>query len=313
MSGTPGFRQYDLFIDGQSFFTMPKAYELGIRGQIPSHARVPGSYGGYNGSGVRGPSTREQEDADLQRAISASLQESRQFLANKERDEKTAAAPAPVATAGLMDFAGQQGPPQPATADSQTVMSYNTVPPSYGYGAPPPQYASPPPQNPYQPAPAFAAQPPPPAYQTPPASSNALVPSAQPSNPYGAPPYGSAPPAQQPPAPVAPVYAAPPAPAGPPAYAPAQPAPVYGGAPAQPPAAIPTGDLFAPPPVDAFAPVAPPAGDPFGFSQPMPPVDDPFAPKPPPPPTRDDITNSVRLSAFSCLVSENFLIIVCLL
>ncbi len=33
-------RQYDLFINGVSFFTLPKAYEIGLRG--PSDARIPG-------------------------------------------------------------------------------------------------------------------------------------------------------------------------------------------------------------------------------------------------------------------------------
>ena len=147
ISATPGFRQYDLYIDGQSFFTMPKAYELGIRGPVASHARTPGSMGhsGYGAaamppSGVRPPSTREQEDADLQRAISASLQESRQFLATKQQSDDRSAltAPAPTATADLMDL----GAPQPATPDAQTVMSYNTMPPSYGHPPPAPQYAA---------------------------------------------------------------------------------------------------------------------------------------------------------------------------
>ena len=31
MSATPNFRQYDFFVDGQSFFDLPKVYELGIR------------------------------------------------------------------------------------------------------------------------------------------------------------------------------------------------------------------------------------------------------------------------------------------
>lgn len=294
MSPTPGFRQYDLFIDGQSFFTMPKPYELNIRGQIPSHGMAHGSYGRANGhssySGVQGPSTREQEEADLQKAISASLQESAQFLAKKEDKSITSAPAAPPAPAvDLMDFGG-------SPTESQTVISYNTMPPSYG-AQPSPQYASEPAASPYQPVQGYQygyQQPAPPPqyqsapvssnalpYQSAPVSSNALVPiGAPPSNPYGVPPQGAyaAPPSQ------GPMYATAPAPA----------APAY-GSPA-PPASIPTGNLFAPPPEDPFAPVAPPAGDPFGFGQPVP-VDDPFAPKPPPQATRDDITNSI-LSAY---------------
>jgi hypothetical protein len=33
-------RQYDLFINGISFFTLPKAYEIGLRGVEPP--RIPG-------------------------------------------------------------------------------------------------------------------------------------------------------------------------------------------------------------------------------------------------------------------------------
>ena len=40
MSGNPGFRQYDLFVDGLSFFNFPKVFELGLKGNI--HAPHPG-------------------------------------------------------------------------------------------------------------------------------------------------------------------------------------------------------------------------------------------------------------------------------
>jgi hypothetical protein len=40
LSPTPGYRQYDFFVDGQSFFSFPKVYRLGLspndpRGQQP--------------------------------------------------------------------------------------------------------------------------------------------------------------------------------------------------------------------------------------------------------------------------------------
>ena len=63
VSATPGWRQYDLFIDGQSFFGMPKVYELGIKGPVASEARAPGvrsggggdaRAGGGSGGGARG-------------------------------------------------------------------------------------------------------------------------------------------------------------------------------------------------------------------------------------------------------------------
>lgn len=36
LSPTPGFRQYDFFVDGQSFFRFPKVYRLGLAPGAPS-------------------------------------------------------------------------------------------------------------------------------------------------------------------------------------------------------------------------------------------------------------------------------------
>ena len=46
LSPTPGFRQYDFFVDGQSFFTFPKVFRLGLapgdpRASGPSPATSP--------------------------------------------------------------------------------------------------------------------------------------------------------------------------------------------------------------------------------------------------------------------------------
>jgi hypothetical protein len=41
LSPTPGFRQYDFFIDGQSFFTFPKVYRLGMSPNDPRGQRSP--------------------------------------------------------------------------------------------------------------------------------------------------------------------------------------------------------------------------------------------------------------------------------
>ena len=35
LSPTPGFRQYDFFVDGQSFFSFPKVYRLGMAANDP--------------------------------------------------------------------------------------------------------------------------------------------------------------------------------------------------------------------------------------------------------------------------------------
>lgn len=328
MTGTPAFRQYDLFIDGQSFFTMPKSYELGLRGAISSNARIPGGYGrggygSYGGStGVRAPTSIAQEDADLQNAISSSLRESRQFLANKDAsrdqfDDRNAltspqgATPA-VAVGDLMGFEShQEVASRPGIPDSQTAMCYNSMPSADGV-PPTPQYAAQPSPIQYQPTPASGARQQPSVVYSQPASSNALVLGAAPSNLYAVPPsvqqptpgYGGPPqsldyeaalmPAAQP------GCSAPPVQAVVPAYGASPPA--YGSAPLQP-GAVTTGDSFAPPVADPFAPApaAPPASDPFRFSQPqpqpMPPTNDPFAPKAPLPPSRQSI-NNVILSAY---------------
>lgn len=64
LSPTPGFRQYDFFVNGQSFFGFPKVFRLGLapndpRGQIsPTNATMmaessrrlgPGGQGGVGG------------------------------------------------------------------------------------------------------------------------------------------------------------------------------------------------------------------------------------------------------------------------
>lgn len=102
---TSGTRQYELYIDGRSFFTLPKVFELGVTGS--SDKRIPGvitqsqrnvltprstseglSYdrkkGGYVET-VVAPKSRDEEDEDLRRAIVASLEESKKHLTSKGR------------------------------------------------------------------------------------------------------------------------------------------------------------------------------------------------------------------------------------
>lgn len=43
LSPVPGFRQYDFFIDGQSFFSFPKVYRLGLAPNDPRGQRSPAS------------------------------------------------------------------------------------------------------------------------------------------------------------------------------------------------------------------------------------------------------------------------------
>lgn len=45
LSPTPGFRQYDFFVNGQSFFTFPKVFRLGLASGDPrGHAVSPGNH-----------------------------------------------------------------------------------------------------------------------------------------------------------------------------------------------------------------------------------------------------------------------------
>jgi len=256
MSQTPGFRQYDLFIDGQSFFTMPKVYELGLKGPIASEARAPGvinradrsgralppssSYGPSPADGV--PRSREEEEIELAKAISASLEESRQHLkktveSHRAQDPSPALpAPSPAAPSGggdLLDF----GAPEPAPV-APPVPAAPALPPSTSYApAPPqPQQTFPPPTPSYDAS--FSAPPP--------AQPGAMVPVApQPGAPYGG--YGGAP---------------------------VPPATQYGAAPSVPVQQQPTYAA----PVDQFAPQT---------------TDDPFAPKAPAQPTFTDVTSSI--------------------
>ena len=294
---------------------MPKAYELGLQGPISAYDRVPGArgYGAPAASPSRGyepsipaPSSRDEEDEALQAAINASLQESQKYLSSKRSLPEASSAP-PVATVDLMDFAGstdQYSQPPPPQYGAPPAGQYNAPPPAQ-YGNPPPQYGQYPPQPPqqannYQISPAYGqgygAQPPPPPPQidyqsSQPSSSNALVPSNAPTQPYALPQGNQsyhAPPSYAAPAPT-PSYAAP----MPPSYAAPAPPAAYGGAPPPPQQQQQQqqANFFAQPPVDQFAP-APQQGYSSGLSQ----WDDPFAPKPPPPPTRDDITKSVSCS-----------------
>jgi len=92
MQPTPGFHQYNLLVDGQSFFSMPKLYELGVKGPIQAEARVPGLALGQS-------SSLNKEEEDLQRAIAMSIQESRSHLAQSSSGRYLASTTAPVESA----------------------------------------------------------------------------------------------------------------------------------------------------------------------------------------------------------------------
>jgi len=163
------FRQYDLFVDGQSFFTMPKAFELGLKGQPSAQARQPGDLRQYKEDSSYS-SNRKNQDADLQRAIQESLNESRQHLAGKDQGKDNSSfagsygggaynqggpgySPSPAqnhqsATIDLLDFGSEPAAPAPtynayqncAPAPQPTYNAYQNsalAPAPYSYPAAP--------------------------------------------------------------------------------------------------------------------------------------------------------------------------------
>mmetsp|Transcript_26136 Transcript_26136/g.39543 ORF Transcript_26136/g.39543 Transcript_26136/m.39543 type:complete len:178 (+) Transcript_26136:80-613(+) len=73
----PNFRQYDLLIDGQSFFTMPKVFELGLVQNQAAYARQPDDM-----------NHKEQEEAHLISAIQNSIAEVRHHRVEKRENKQ---------------------------------------------------------------------------------------------------------------------------------------------------------------------------------------------------------------------------------
>lgn len=83
-------KQYDLFVDGHSFFNMPKVFELGLKGiTMPSGAPAPAEQYATNSGrykspgGSNEPASSQQEQENLRQAIAASLRESHQHLQSR--------------------------------------------------------------------------------------------------------------------------------------------------------------------------------------------------------------------------------------
>jgi hypothetical protein len=138
LSAQPGFRQYDFFVDGQSFFTFPKVFRLGLAPNDPRAAGSPHSppnmadrSRSYNGGAAYGASTTvrssssnniaaieaphnpDEEEAYLQEAIKNSLKETHSPALNRPAIANGAAS---VQSGGgdslLLDFSA----PAPAIA-----------------------------------------------------------------------------------------------------------------------------------------------------------------------------------------------------
>ncbi|KAL7563212.1 hypothetical protein ACA910_014486 [Epithemia clementina (nom. ined.)] len=174
---TPGWRQYDFFVDGQSFFIFPKVYRLGLAPNDPRAAQVPRNTklaergerytsgppgaGGSEIAKLEAPSNPHEEEAYLQEAIRQSL----------EDGTGGSLAGGSASSADLLDF-GSAPDPAPGGAFAALPPSTTTADP---YGAPP-SYGYPVSQHPPQGAPF-------PALPAPAPAPNSFYPSA----PVGAP------------------------------------------------------------------------------------------------------------------------------
>lgn len=112
MQVNPGFRQYDFYVDGQSFFSFPKVFRLGLAPGDPRAQVSPGSYalatssrggaatnsirstGSANIAAIEAPHNPDEEEAYLREAIKNSLQE----------QPPDGAPAAPAAGGDLLDF-----------------------------------------------------------------------------------------------------------------------------------------------------------------------------------------------------------------
>jgi hypothetical protein len=157
------FRQYDFFVDGMSFFNMPKVHRLGLIGTAPSHdagafamahSSRTGTYSNYNMGGsyygpgaprndtvspnspkrsiiveMEAPHNAQEEEAYLQEAIKASLSE-----ANESQNNVPKPAP-PQEQDLLLDFGSEPEPQSSVPAlTAGNNMNYSaaivTAPPS---------------------------------------------------------------------------------------------------------------------------------------------------------------------------------------
>ncbi|KAG7339378.1 hypothetical protein IV203_006501 [Nitzschia inconspicua] len=209
LSAQPGFRQYDFFVDGQSFFTFPKVFRLGLAANDPrgvsSSARSPPnmadrsrsvnpngypyrteertsvrSFGSTNNiAAIEAPHNPDEEEAYLQEAIKNSLKETSSPAVNRPAITNGAAS---VTSGGadslLLDF--MTAPPSTAPALPPSTSSYA----SDFYGAPPVSQQ-----------PAYAALPPSTTSMAPPTQANGYGNAAP--DPWGASAYGAPSPASQ--------------------------------------------------------------------------------------------------------------------
>jgi hypothetical protein len=191
LSQTPGFRQYDFFVDGQSFFTFPKLFRLGLSPDARGlgSSRPVGAYsqrGGYNNYALPPSARRNTENiAALEAPHNPAEEEAylREAIKNSLADAGGSGAAPAISTEGqnlLLDFldesssaAASTAAPAPAFAalpapsyDSPASAAYGAPAPAAAWGAPAPAAAWGAPAPAWgAPAPAYGA--PAPAYGAP--------------------------------------------------------------------------------------------------------------------------------------------------
>jgi len=160
LSPTPGFRQYDFFVDGQTFFSFPKVYRLGLAANDPRITSAPRSFKSvarHSSAEIRNleaPHNPDEEEAYLQEAIKNSL---KQASAEKKEPQISEGAksllldflemePAPNQTPHTTPVNPHQQslPALPAPSDaygfanvSLPALPPSTTPNSNGYGGAP--------------------------------------------------------------------------------------------------------------------------------------------------------------------------------
>lgn len=189
MNAHPNFRQYDFFVDGMSFFSMPKVYRLGLTDTAPiqepgtlalAHSSRRSAYSSYSVGGgpssvggrsksniveIETPSNALEEEAYLREAIKASLSEQENAVDTQgSKDMGYGVSSQPKQDDLLIDFMSEPGP-APAPPPSNPVPNGFAMVSSHahtGYGGFPPPVPTAPTSVPVvQPQPNMYVQPPP--------------------------------------------------------------------------------------------------------------------------------------------------------
>mmetsp|Transcript_26533 Transcript_26533/g.57009 ORF Transcript_26533/g.57009 Transcript_26533/m.57009 type:complete len:618 (+) Transcript_26533:124-1977(+) len=167
MSAEPGFRQYDFFVDGRSFFSFPKVYRLGLTGgktmspdrgvrDVGSHqvhgnnnrsvmaessGRRKANGGGQSAiAQIEAPHNPDEEEAYLREAIKASIatEEKRQEGQKPSEKPKMSSEAADLLIDFMDDFQSSGDTLPPAAGGNQYALAPAPIQPNNQWAAPPP-------------------------------------------------------------------------------------------------------------------------------------------------------------------------------